>query len=343
MDYKELVENERRVLSKVCRVCPVCDGKACRGEVPGVGGKGSGSTFVRNVEKLAQVKIVLDTLYEDRGQDTSCRFFGLTFELPVFAAPIGGMKLNYASDVTEAENGQRVVTGAINAGSAAFTGDSPEEAFYGPLETIKKLGGLGIPTIKPWAMPQAFSRLKDALAAGVPAVCMDVDAAGLVNVKLRGESVYPKSVADLRALVEAAGKTPFFVKGVMSVKGALRAASAGCAGIVVSNHGGRVLDHAQSTAEVLPAIARAVGKSMKIFVDGGIRSGLDVFKMLALGADAVLIGRPVTAAAFGGGAEGVELYLKKIKSELAATMLMTGAASVAEINRTMIYVPSDFS
>ena len=184
--------------------------------------------------------------------------------------------------------------------------------------------------------------MADAVAAGAMAVAMDVDAAGLVNVKLRGESVYPKSVADLRVLVEAAGKTPFIVKGVMSAKGALKALEAGCYGIVVSNHGGRVLDHAQSTVEVLPEIAQAVNGRMKIFVDGGVRSGVDVFKMLALGADAVLIGRPVTMSAFGGGAEGVEIYLKKIQSELAGTMLMTGAATLAEIGRDMVRVPAYF-
>lgn len=342
MDYKEVLETARKVLAPKCRVCPVCDGRACRGEVPGVGGKGTGATFVRNVAALEEVKLVLDTLYADRGQDTSCEFFGRTFAMPVFAAPIGGMKLNYASDLGEGANGERVVKGAHAAGSAAFTGDSPDEAFYGPLEAIKALDGWGVPTIKPWAMKQALARMADAVAADAMAVAMDVDAAGLVNVKLRGESVYPKSVADLRVLVEAAGKIPFIVKGVMSAKGALKALEAGCYGIVVSNHGGRVLDHAQSTAEVLPEIAQAVNGRMKIFVDGGVRSGVDVFKMLALGADAVLIGRPVTMSAFGGGAEGVEIYLKKIQSELAGTMLMTGAAALAEIGRDMVRVPAYF-
>lgn len=212
MDYKEVLETARKVLAPKCRVCPVCDGRACRGEVPGVGGKGTGATFVRNVAALAEVKLVLDTLYADRVQDTSCEFFGRAFAMPVFAAPIGGMKLNYASDLGEGANGERVVKGAHAAGSAAFTGDSPDEAFYGPLEAIKALDGWGVPTIKPWAMKQALARMADAVAAGAMAVAMDVDAAGLVNVKLRGESVYPKSVADLRVLVEAAGKTPFIVK-----------------------------------------------------------------------------------------------------------------------------------
>ena len=90
---------------------------------------------------------------------------------------------------------------------------------------------------------------------------------------------------------QAAGK-PFILKGIMTVSGAKKALEAGASGIVVSNHGGRVLDQCPATAEVLPAIADAVGGRMTILVDGGIRTGMDVFKALALGADAVLIGRP---------------------------------------------------
>ena len=100
-----------------------------------------------------------------------------------------------------------------------------------------------------------------------------------------------------------AGK-PFILKGIMTVKGAEKALEAGAAGIIVSNHGGRVLDQCPATAEVLPAIVDAVGGKMKIFVDGGIRSGMDVFKALALGADAVLIARPFVTAVYGGGSGG---------------------------------------
>ena len=84
---------------------------------------------------------------------------------------------------------------------------------------------------------------------------------------------------------------PFIVKGIMTVRGALKAEAAGADAIVVSNHGGRVLDQCPSTAEVLPEIVDAVKGKMKIFVDGGIRSGTDVFKALALGADGVFICR----------------------------------------------------
>ena len=122
----------------------------------------------------------------------------------------------------------------------------------------------------------------------------------------------------------------------MSVKGALKAREAGASAIVVSNHGGRVLDQSPATAEVLEEIAVAVGGTMKILVDGGIRSGVDVFKALALGADAVLIARPFVNAVYGGGREGAMLLADKLGAELADTMEMCGAASLQDINAEMI-------
>ena len=101
---------------------------------------------------------------------------------------------------------------------------------------------------------------------------------------------------------------------------------------MVSNHGGRVLDHTPGTAEVLPGIAATVKGKTKVLVDGGVRTGADVLKMLALGADAVLIGRPLVTGAFGGGAEGVASILNKLKAELISAMLLTGTASVRNVS-----------
>ena len=105
---------------------------------------------------------------------------------------------------------------------------------------------------------------------------------------------------------------------------------------MVSNHGGRVLDQCPATAEVLPEIADAVGGSMKILVDGGIRNGSDVFKALALGADGVLIARPFVTAVYGGAEEGVAELVNRIGGQLKDTMAMCGAHSLAEITRDMV-------
>ena len=119
----------------------------------------------------------------------------------------------------------------------------------------------------------------------------------------------------------------------------LKAKEAGAAAIVVSNHGGRVLDQCPATAEVLPEIAAALkGTGVKVLVDGGIRTGVDVFKALALGADGVLICRPFVTAVYGGGAEGVKCYIDKLAGELADTMQMCGAHSIEEITPDMVRV-----
>lgn len=117
------------------------------------------------------------------------------------------------------------------------------------------------------------------------------------------------------------------------------ALAAGAAAIVVSNHGGRVLDHTPGAAEVLPAIAARVKGRLLIFADGGVRSGSDVLKLLALGADAVLVGRPLVIGVMGGGREGVAFLLNKLKSELIQAMLLTGTADVKSVPRAILYSP----
>lgn len=146
-----------------------------------------------------------------------------------------------------------------------------------------------------------------------------------------------KSVEELAEIVKAAG-IPFIVKGIMTVRGALKAHAAGAAAIIVSNHGGRVLDQCSATAEVLEEICHAVGGGMKVLVDGGIRSGVDIFKALALGADGVVIARPFVTAVYGGAEEGVKVYIEKLAGELEDTMKMCGAENIAAISRDMVRI-----
>ena len=127
------------------------------------------------------------------------------------------------------------------------------------------------------------------------------------------------------------------VKGIMTPKAARKAKEAGASAIIVSNHGGRVLDQCPATAEVLEAIADEVGGTMKVLVDGGIRDGVDVFKALALGADAVLLARPFVNAVYRGEGQAVKDYVAKVQAELADTMAMCGAYALDEICKDMIW------
>ena len=162
--------------------------------------------------------------------------------------------------------------------------------------------------------------------------------AGLPFLKNLTPPAGSKTVDELKEIVADGAAKPFILKGIMTVKGARRRRwRPAPAGIVVSNHGGRVLDQCPATAEVLPAIVDAVGGKMTVLVDGGIRTGMDVFKALALGADAVLIGRPFVNMVYGGGAEGVQVYVNKLKAELEDTMAMCGAHKLSDIKRSMIF------
>lgn len=126
---------------------------------------------------------------------------------------------------------------------------------------------------------------------------------------------------------------PMIIKGILDPEDAKEAVSFGADGIVVSNHGGRQLDGVLSTARALPAIADAVKGEIKILADSGIRTGLDVVRMLALGADGVLLGRAFVYALAAAGQAGVENLLSLIEKEMRVAMTLTGAKSVAEIGR----------
>ena len=148
--------------------------------------------------------------------------------------------------------------------------------------------------------------------------------------------VFRKTAEDIKELVSATS-LPVIIKGIMDPKDALLAAEAGAAAIVVSNHGGRVLDHTPGTAEVLPDICEKVGGKTKLLVDGGVRSGYDVLKMLALGAESVLIGRDVIRAAVGGGVTGVKLQMEHLQKGLLKAMKMVGCKSLEQISKDVLY------
>ena len=336
MTYQEVLEQARTCMGK-CHACPVCNGLACKNTVPGPGAKGLGTGAIRNYQKWQEICVNMDTISPNGPADTSLRLFGRTFSVPFFAAPVGALKLHYGDKHDDLSYNGILVPACQAAGTAAFTGDGTDPAVMeGAAAAIAKNVGYGVPTIKPWNLDTIRQKMDLVKAADPFAIAMDIDAAGLPFLKNMTPPAGSKTVEELREIVAMAEK-PFIVKGIMTVAGAKKALEAGAKGIVVSNHGGRVLDQCPATAEVLPAIVDAVGGEMTVLVDGGIRTGMDVFKALALGADAVLIGRPFVTMVYGAGAEGVQAYVDKLKAELADTMAMCGAHSLADINRSMLY------
>ena len=337
MTYQEVLAAARTCSGPYCKACPVCNGKACGNAVPGPGAKGSGTVAIRNYEAWQKICLNMDTICDNAEVDTGYEFFGERYALPVFAGPVGAVKLHYGDKYTDLEYNDILVPACADAGIAAFTGDGTNpEVFTAASAAIGKTGGKGIPTVKPWDLPTVFAKIDAAKAAGAKVFAMDIDAAGLPFLKGLNPPAGPKSVEQLKQIIDYAG-VPFIIKGVMTVKAAEKALEAGAAGIVVSNHGGRVLDGVPATAEVLPAIADAVKGKLTILVDGGIRSGVDVCKALALGADACIMARPYVTALYGGEAEGVKVLTEKIRAELADTMAMCGVHSLSEISRDMIF------
>ena len=336
MNYNEMLLQARSCIGSYCKACNVCNGKACRNQIPGPGSKGVGDTAIRNYDKWQEIRVNMDTLCEGGEPDTSVKLFGKEFCFPIFAGPVGAVNLHYSDKYDDISYNKILVSTCKSCGIAAFTGDGTNPlVMQAAAKAIKENDGFGIPTIKPWNLDTIKDKLSLVIDADAFAVAMDIDAAGLPFLKNMNPPAGSKSVEELREIISLSN-IPFIVKGIMTVKGALKAKEAGASAIVVSNHGGRVLDQCPATAEVLEEIASAVGDSMTVLVDGGIRSGTDVFKALALGADGVLICRPFVVAAYGGGAEGVQTYIEKIGAELKDTMQMCGAHSVSEITRDMV-------
>jgi 4-hydroxymandelate oxidase len=336
MNWQEIKKIAKEKLKPYCRVCPVCNGVACAGEVPGMGGVGTGSSFKANFEALNRIKLNLLTIHDVRNPDTEIEFFGQKLSLPVMAAPITGTTYNMGGAITEDVYTQEVIAGSTMAGTVGWTGDGADPLMYGSgIDAIKKNDGKGIPIIKPRAQDEIIKRIRLAEEAGALAVGVDIDGAGLITMALKGQPVSPKSPREIEELVKAT-KLPFILKGIMTLKEAEIAYNLGVSAIVVSNHGGRILDHTPGVAEVLPEIADKLKGKITIIADGGVRSGVDVLKLLALGADAVLIGRPVVVAVFGGGREALKLYFDTIKSELKQAMLLTGVASVKNVPKEIL-------
>ncbi|WP_319542641.1 alpha-hydroxy-acid oxidizing protein [uncultured Pseudodesulfovibrio sp.] len=337
---KEIRDKAREMMKGFCRVCKVCDGKACAGEVPGMGGLGTGSSFKSNYEALAEIRLNMRLLHDVTEPDTSTSLLGYNLSMPVMAAPIGGVSFNMGGGISEDAYAEAVVSGSRRAGIIGCTGDGvPPFVHEAGFAAIVKNHGYGIPFIKPWEGEELDEKLELARATGCTTFGMDVDAAGLITLRQMGRPVSPKPASELKKIIDTVHSwdAKFIIKGIMTPDEAELAAEVGADGIVVSNHGGRVLDHAPGTAEVIHEVSEPVKGKLAVIVDGGIRTGVDVLKMIALGADAVMIGRPVSVAAMGGLEDGVDSYFASLKAQLSGAMVLTGCKDIKSIDINVLF------
>lgn len=336
MDIKEVLHQAKINFAGRCRVCPQCNGIACAGEIPGMGGLRSARSFKNNYEAWSKYGIVMQSMAGVREPDMAASFLDMKLDLPVMIAPIGGVPLNMTEAMSEEDYCQAVCIGANKAGTIAWTGDSGTAGIYDAgLAQLEKTNGKMIPTIKPRENAAIIQYAQKAIDMGAKYLACDIDAAVLVNMRLFGQPVETKTMEEWKDVISRVN-VPFILKGIMTPKEAILAYEAGAAAIVVSNHGGRILDGMIGTADVLEDISKAVKGKIPIIVDGGIRNGEDVFKAIALGADLVMLGRSMAIAAVGGREEGVEIFLNKIKQELRDAMMMTGCQTLKDINRDLI-------
>jgi len=333
---QDVLKVAREKLYPLCRVCPECDGVACAGEVPGFGGVITGLSFKNNYNALARIQLNMRVVHDIKKPDTSVTIFGEKLSIPILGAPIGEAKLNFRERMAEDDFDEAMLGGCLAAGTLGMIGDSNLDPMNLNEARLKKLSGYngkGIVIIKPRPQEEIIKRIRMAESVGAVAVGTDIDSGG--RGALPGWSVEPKTLTQLRELTRAT-KLPFIVKGIMTPEEAEMAVDAGAAAIVVSNHGGRVLDHTPGVADVLGPIAQKVKGKLVILADGGIRYGDDVLKLLALGADAVLVGRPLIRGVFGGGKEGVAVILNRMKIELVMSMILTGTPRVMGVPRKII-------
>ena len=321
------------------------------------GGSYAEVTLRRNVEDLGNIALRQRVLRDMSALDLTTELFGQKWALPVALAPIGLAGLNArrgeAQAVRAAERAGVPFTlstvGACTIGEVAAAASRP---FWFQLDMPVPgsryrdhhtgLAGSGGLKGAGWRLAQAMAR---------PGWAWDVGLLGrphtLGNVApvLKGrtgiedffkwmrENFDPSiSWRDLD-FIRSEWKGPLIIKGILDPDDAKEAAALGADGLVVSNHGGRQLDGVPSTARALPAIADAVGDKLTVLADGGVRSGLDVVRLLALGARGVLLGRAWAFALAAGGEAGITKMLNLIEAEMRVAMTLTGARTIADITR----------
>lgn len=264
--------------------------------------------------------------------NTELELYGKKFATPIMTAALSHL----GTFNPEIPNGMvQYAIGAKMNDAVHWIGMGSDEEF----EAVAATGAQTIRIIKPYADEEKiFSMIRCAEKNGALAVGMDIDHMfGLKGDRdvCMGELMEVKSSEDLKRYVEST-ELPFIIKGVLSVKDALKCLEIGVKGIVVSNHGGR-LNGTLPPLYILPEIVKAVGGKMPIFVDCGICSGMDAYKALALGATAVSVGGHLIPFIRKGGEEAVAARIKEMTEELKGAMVYTGVRNMSEFDASVVH------
>ena len=175
MDYKDVLEKARGNIGPYCKACAVCNGKACGNSMPGPGSKGPGNGAARNYDAWQKIFVNMDTICSNATPDTSFKLFGREFGLPIFTAPIGALPMHYSDAYDDFAYNDILIPTAVECGSASFTGDGVDpEIMKRSVAAMVKVGGVGVPTIKPWNNEAVFEKLDILNEQGIFAAAMDI-------------------------------------------------------------------------------------------------------------------------------------------------------------------------
>lgn len=328
------------------------------------GGAADERTLAWNREAFDGLKLRGRVLADFSRAHTRVSLLGATLDYPVLLAPVAFQKLAHPE-------GERATVQAASAAGALAVVSTEASC---PLEDLAALteGPLWFQLYIQHDREFTLDLVRRAETAGYTALVLTVDApvsgmrnrqqrvagpwpAGIEAVNLRGAAApgTPKgSIIDSPLFsgmlasaatwkdvdwLQARTRLPLVLKGIASADDAERAVAMGVQGLVVSNHGGRTLDTLPAAIELLPAVAARVARRVPLLLDGGVRRGTDVLKALALGASAVMIGRPYVYALAVAGAPGIAHALHILRAELETAMVLTGCATLADITHDVIW------
>jgi 4-hydroxymandelate oxidase len=332
----------RKMLVGVCGEFSVCDGqpdRTCTGQkfgAPiGFGGAGQGKTFEANYNSLQRYKLKMRVIKAHKEPKMSTSIFDKKIAVPFMGASVSGVK-NSMNDVVPEEALYRgLLKGAMSSGSIGLVGNTPESPDDLGVNIVGENNGWGIPIFKPQSQERLLQLIRKAEELKVIAVGVDLEGAGSTYWNASNKPVYRKSEKEITELVDSTEK-PVIFKGIMSIEDAIKVLDSGAGACYISNHGGRVLDGGQGMADVLPEIANEISGKIPIMADGAVRTGFDVLKVLALGADIALVGRPLARMSISGGEVAVKMYYKYMKDDLRKAMILTGCDNIKEVNMDII-------
>lgn len=332
----------RKMLTGICGEYPVCDGQPDRlctgqkfGASIGFGGAGQGKTFEANYNSIQEYKLKMQVIKDHHEPEMSISIFGKKIGVPVMGASLSGVKNSMNDVIPEDAFYRGLLKGAMSSGTIGLVGNTPYSPDDLGVNIVGENNGWGIPIFKPQSQERLIQLIQIAEKLNVIAVGVDLEGAGSKYWTNSNKPLYRKSEKDITELVDSTEK-PVIFKGIMSKEDAAKVLDSGASACYVSNHGGRVLDGGQGMADVLPEIADEIKRKIPIMADGAVRTGYDVLKVLALGADVALIGRPLARLSLAGGEVAVKMYYKYVKDDLHRAMILTGCDTLKDVNMDIL-------